>query len=198
MAYRNYNNCFTEDTELHRMNNIIKKTNIKKCVVLSPESQNMNNRRNCLDNNIVFQKATTCMPSNNNYNTKQDRNKLPCGDSGKVIDDCCLYGEHKNFEKTVKSTHHVMPMQIHHGGDKHRILVEGLNGCNLRLCDVMRQIEKELKIPADKQRIFYKGIELQKFASSDLETLKVFQNSMLRVSGESDNENWIENFFPFH
>ena len=111
---------------------------------------------------------------------------------------CCSYGEHRNFENDMKSVQNVMSLQVNHGGDIHRILVEGEKGSCLLLCDVMKQIEKELKIPADKQRIFHKGIELQKFASTDLEALGVYQNSILRVTGESCNENWIEKFIHFH
>ena len=116
----------------------------------------------------------------------------------KLPNNCSVLCGIKDFEKDINTVHNVMGLQINHGGDKHRILVEGKVNCNLRLYDVMKQIEKELKIPFDKQRIFHKGVELQKFASTELECLNVFQNSMLRVTGESDNENWIENFINFH
>jgi hypothetical protein len=111
---------------------------------------------------------------------------------------CSFYEDDKSFESQANNIQNVMSLQVQHGGDIHRILLESKKGCSLILSDAMRQIEKDLKIPVCKQRIFYKGIELQKFATTDLESLNIFQNSLIRVAGESGNENWIENFIRFH
>ena len=143
-----------------------------------------------------------CNHSTKKYNSSTKYQMLPqayfCECVSCKENDCCFYGDNKNFESHMKSVQNVISIQVQHGGDIHRLLIEGKKGCSLLLCDVMRQIEKELKIPVNKQRIFYKGIELQKFATTDLESLNVFQNSLLRVAGESGNENWIENFIHFH
>lgn len=108
--------------------------------------------------------------------------------------DCRNASENFNFENKIKKVFNTMPVQIHHGGDIHRLMIEGKLGYKLKVCHLIKQIEKTLKIPANQQRIFFKGIEIQKFASTCLESISIFPNSILRVDGPSANENWMNNF----
>lgn len=106
----------------------------------------------------------------------------------------------KNNEDYLKDTQprsKIMSLQVRHGADVHHMNVESKNSCNIKVSDVMRHIEKELKIPIRKQNLFFRGMDIKKYSSADLELLGIHQNCMIRCVGQSDNENFLENFIRY-
>lgn len=106
----------------------------------------------------------------------------------------------KNNEDYLKDTRpksKVMSLQVRFGSDIHHMNVENKNSFNIQVSDVMRHIEKDLKIPMRKQNLFFRGMDIKKYASTDLELLGIYQNCVIRCVGQSENQNFLEKFIKY-
>lgn len=77
---------------------------------------------------------------------------------------------------------HFLKLQAQHGGDIHEMILS-TNSNDPTVEELLRQIEKQLNIPVDEQRVMFRGQNLHENPQEKLRQYGITNATLIRVVG---------------
>ncbi|CAF0946446.1 unnamed protein product [Adineta ricciae] len=76
----------------------------------------------------------------------------------------------------------VMKLEVFHGSDRHVMILRSSN--NIRIIDLMEELQNITTVPVQNQRLYYRGQELQTMKERTLRDVGLDNNSQVRLIGD--------------
>ncbi|CAM4857765.1 unnamed protein product [Rotaria socialis] len=79
-------------------------------------------------------------------------------------------------------SHDVLKIEVFHGSDRHVLILRSPN--NLRVMDLMEELQRITTVPVYTQKIYYRGQELQTMRERTLRDVGIDNNAQVRLIGD--------------
>lgn len=76
----------------------------------------------------------------------------------------------------------VLKMEVFHGSDRHVLILRSTT--NVRISDLMEELQRITTVPTFQQRLYYRGLELHLMKDRTLRELGLDNNAQVRLIGE--------------
>ncbi|CAF3838511.1 unnamed protein product [Rotaria sordida] len=80
------------------------------------------------------------------------------------------------------SNQEVLKIEVFHGSDRHVLILRSAN--NLRITDLMEELERITTVPVQRQKLFFRGRELQQMKDRTLRDAGIDNNAQVRLIGD--------------
>ncbi|UJR35185.1 hypothetical protein I4U23_027952 [Adineta vaga] len=82
----------------------------------------------------------------------------------------------------VSDNQDVLKIEIFHGSDRHILILRSTN--NLRIADLMEELQRITTVPVQNQKLFFRGQELQNVKDRTLREAGIDNNAQVRLIGD--------------
>ncbi|CAF3973317.1 unnamed protein product [Adineta steineri] len=101
-----------------------------------------------------------------------------------------MYNSNSGNELVKNGTNQqVIKIEVFHGSDRHVITLR--SSSNIRISDLMEELQKITTVPIQNQRLYYRGQELQTMKQSSLQDVGLDNNSQVRLIGEPTKSRYL-------
>jgi hypothetical protein len=76
----------------------------------------------------------------------------------------------------------VLKIEVFHGSDRHVLILRSTN--NLRIVDLMEELQRITSVPVQNQKLYFRGQELQNFKDRTLRDCGIDNNAQVRLIGD--------------
>ncbi|CAF2536498.1 unnamed protein product [Rotaria sp. Silwood2] len=80
------------------------------------------------------------------------------------------------------SNQDVLKIEVFHGSDRHVLILRSSN--NLRITDLMEELERITTVPVQRQKLYFRGRELQQMKDRTLRDAGIDNNAQVRLIGD--------------
>ncbi|UJR10642.1 hypothetical protein I4U23_014837 [Adineta vaga] len=83
----------------------------------------------------------------------------------------------------------VMKLEVFHGSDRHVMILRSSN--NIRIIDLMEELQNITTVPVQNQKLYYRGQELQTMKERSLRDVGLDNNAQVRLIGDPVKSRYV-------